>query len=692
MITGINWWMIIPVMATALVYAGLMYYRHPRLKLSATLKRFLFVLRFASVALIAFLLLAPHLIQTKKVVEQPLVIIAQDNSASIVSGSDADFYAGKYLDQLQALKSKLSNGFEVVSYTFGSELRNNDSVTYVDQATDISALLKDVSNTYYNRNVGALVLLSDGINNKGVQPELVATSFKIPIHSVALGDTVQHPDLGIADVRYNKMVFNQTDFPIEIAFKASKAKGQTAEIELLLDGVLVRQQSINITSEKLITDIKWMVSATQSGRKKLQINIKPLEGELQILNNQRTIYIDVLNEQQKVLLLAKAPHPDLGAFQSVFEDYYEVTTAYFRSWTLDQNKYSLIILHQMPAKGESLLMLNNLLRQQPDASVLFIVGVETDLTALNNLQQLVNIGGGGSTAVVDAFPMLKKEFSLFSLSDFVGDRLEKFPPLTAPFIDANLPVTFQTAIQQRIRGVETTIPLLGFASDQSRRYGFLVGTGIWKWRLADYQQNDNQVVFSELVGKTVNYLMVKKDPRRLQLFTENEYLLNEPIFFRAVLYNPAMEQVNDADLYLEIKHQESEKVYNFLFSRTDSTYQLNVGRLPAGAYNYTCELMYANEKLSFDGTFVVVESTLEGRNTVADHALLQRLSQLTGGSFRLPSEMDALPPQLLEDPSITSTATYNKMFEPIISLPAVLALLLLLLSLEWFLRKINGTY
>jgi hypothetical protein len=102
--------------------------------------------------------------------------------------------------------------------------------------------------------------------------------------------------------------------------------------------------------------------------------------------------------------------------------------------------------------------------------------------------------------------------------------------------------------------------------------------------------------------------------------------------------------------------------------------------------------MYANEKLSFDGTFVVVESTLEGRNTVADHALLQRLSQLTGGSFRLPSEMDALPPQLLEDPSITSTATYNKMFEPIISLPAVLALLLLLLSLEWFLRKINGTY
>ena len=82
MITGINWWMIIPVLTTALVYAVVMYYRHPRLKLSPTLKRFLFVLRFAAVALIAFLLLAPHLIQTKKVVEQPMVIIAQDNSAS----------------------------------------------------------------------------------------------------------------------------------------------------------------------------------------------------------------------------------------------------------------------------------------------------------------------------------------------------------------------------------------------------------------------------------------------------------------------------------------------------------------------------------------------------------------------------------------------------------------------------------
>lgn len=692
MITGINWWMIIPVMATALVYAVVMYYRHQRLKLSPTLKVFLFVLRFSAVALIAFLLLAPHLIQTKKVVEQPLVIVAQDNSASIVSGSDAGFYTKNYLDQLQTLKSKLSDRFEVVSYTFGQELQKNDSITFDEQVTDISALLNTVSNTYYNRNVGALVLLSDGINNKGIQPELVATSFKIPIHSVALGDTVQHPDLGIADVRYNKMVFNQTDFPIEIAVKAIKAKGQTTEMELLLDGVLVQQQRINITSEKQVTDIRWRVSATQSGRKKLQINIKPLEGELQTLNNQRTIYIDVLNEQQKVLLLAKAPHPDLGAFQSVFEDYYQVTTAYFRSWKLDQNKYSLIILHQLPAKGENAEMLKNLLRQQPDASVLFVVGAETDFTAFNNLQQLVNLTGGGSTAVVDAFPLLKKEFSVFSLSDFVGTRLEKFPSLTAPFIDANLPVTFQTAIHQRIRGVETTIPLLGFASDQARRYGFLMGTGIWKWRLADYQQNDNQVVFNELVGKSVNYLMVKKDPRRLQLFTENEYLLNEPIFFRAVLYNPAMEQVNDADLYLEIKHQESGKAYNFLFSRIDSTYQLNVGRLPAGAYNYTSDLLYANEKLSFDGTFVVAESTLEGRNTVADHALLQRLSQLTGGSFRLPSELEALPTQLLQDPSITSTATYNKMFEPIISFSAILALILLLLSLEWFLRKINGSY
>jgi hypothetical protein len=692
MVTGINWWMIFPVLAIGLVYAAVMYYRYPRLKLSKSLKGFLFVLRFVVVALIAFLLLSPFFIQTKKVLEQPIVIVAQDNSASIVSGNNTDFYSGEYLQKLNALKEKLSNAFDVVSYTFGQELQKNDSITFDEQATDISAVLNSVSNTYYNRNVGAVVLLSDGINNKGIQPELVASTFKIPIHAVALGDTMQHPDLSIADVRYNKMVFNQTDFPVEIALKAMKAKGQTAELELLLDGVSVHQQRINVTSDKLITDIRIMVSATQSGRKKLQIKIKPLAGELQTLNNQRTIYIDVLNEQQKVLVLAKAPHPDLGAFQSVFEDSYQVTTAYLRSWKADQNKYSLIILHQLPTKSESLERIQNLLKQQPDASVLFVVGSETDLTALNSLQPLLRFTGSGSVAMVDAFPLLKKEFSLFSVSDFVKDRLEKFPPLSVSLFDVSLPVNFQTAIQQRIRGVETNIPLLGFASGLSQRYGFVMGTGIWKWRLADFQQNDNQQTFSEIVGKTINYLMVKTDPRRLQLFTENEYLLNEPIFFRAVLYNPAMEQVNDADLYLEIKHQESDKAYNFLFSRIDSTYQLNVGRLPAGAYSYSSELIYANEKLRFDGSFVVVESTLEGRNTVADHALLQRLSQLTGGSFRLSDEMEALPELLLKDPSITSTVTYNKVFEPIISLPAILALILLLLSLEWFLRKINGSY
>ncbi|MGC8141412.1 hypothetical protein ACP3W2_28825, partial [Salmonella enterica] len=63
-------------------------------------------------------------------------------------------------------------------------------MTQKGQYTNISKALSTIARQYYKKNVGAVVLLSDGIVNQGVNPELIVENYPFPIYSVTLGDTV----------------------------------------------------------------------------------------------------------------------------------------------------------------------------------------------------------------------------------------------------------------------------------------------------------------------------------------------------------------------------------------------------------------------------------------------------------------------------------------------------------------------
>jgi len=85
-------------------------------------------LRFILVASIAFLLLNPLIRSVSRHSEKPIIIFAQDNSASLVASVDSAYYKGAYLDNLQKLKEELSNKYEVAGYVFGETARTGNEV------------------------------------------------------------------------------------------------------------------------------------------------------------------------------------------------------------------------------------------------------------------------------------------------------------------------------------------------------------------------------------------------------------------------------------------------------------------------------------------------------------------------------------------------------------------------------------
>jgi hypothetical protein len=91
------------------------------------------------------------------------------------------------------------------------------------------------------------------------------------------------------------------------------------------------------------------------------------------------------------------------------------------------------------------------------------------------------------------------------------------------------------------------------------------------------------------------------------------------------------------------------------------------------------------------GEFAVVQRQAELQNLTADFDLLRKLSAATGGKFFEASNIEGLNRELSKKEAssvIHTEETYNSL----VTLKWVFWALLLLVSVEWFLRKYFGSY
>ena len=109
--------------------------------------------------------------------------------------------------------------------------------------------------------------------------------------------------------------------------------------------------------------------------------------------------------------------------------------------------------------------------------------------------------------------------------------------------------------------------------------------------------------------------------------------------------------------------------------------------LAPGHYGYTATTTLAGKSHKAVGSFIVEELNLEELSLVADHALLATIATTTGGEMIYPHEVDRLP-QLLAARDDLKTVVYpHTRYTDLLNLPWLLVLLVLLLSVEWAVRK-----
>jgi hypothetical protein len=686
-------WLMMFCLLAGIVYAGALYFRDRFNRTYGTpLATALGVLRFACVTLLSLFLLKPLIKTIDRTVEKPIVVIAQDNSQSLVVGADSNYYNNEYKNQLAELAASFGEDYDVRTFIFGERVHEGiDSLSYDEQLTDYSDFLEEIYTRFSGRNLGAIIMASDGLYNKGSNPVHSYKKLNVPVYTIALGDTTIHKDALIANVAANRLAYLGNRFPMEIMVEGRKAAGEVVTLTVSRKGNNLYSQTIPFTEERSFQKIPLTLDAGEVGLQRYTVSISRLQDEITYANNSKDIFIDVLDSRQKVLILAYAPHPDLQAIRSAISENesYQVDVQLAKEFNDNLQDYSMIVWHQLPSLGGigSSLITTAIEKKIPG---LFVWGAATDFNAFNALNLGVSLGNYRSNAT-DIQGSMQESFTTFNWETSFPSLVRMLPPLPVPFGDLSFSPGIQTAIVQQVGTIKTSKPLIAFNEIRESKFGFILGEGIWRWRNTCFQQSESHDSFNELITKSIQYLAAKDDKSLFRVNGKNDFSENEDIVFEAELYNASYEAVAGREISMRIKNDEG-KEFSYLFSANGDLYRLNAGRLPVGNYTYEAKASSEGNVLSERGEFSVSPLQLEIINTIANHRLLNQFARENNGVMVGPSEMKKLTEEILAKKEIVSVSYENKQLDELINVRWICALILILLSTEWLLRKRAGTY
>jgi len=664
----------LPIMySLACLFLGIGYayflYRKEVLLKAKKLKQLLFIIRTFFITLLAVLLLNPVVKSIHKTKHKPIVILAQDISESI-----PDSFALQLLTQI----SEQLTDFEVHEFSFSDKVNKGFSSNNSGLTTNYSNLFQDMNSRFANQNIAGLVLATDGLYNSGSNP-LYDNRINFPIYPIAQGDTLIKRDISIAKVLKNEIAFLGNTFPLEVTLSAQQCKGEHVQIEIWNKGNKIHTENRIISTDDEYQKVKINLLAENVGLQHYTISVSQFRNEENSRNNSYTAYVEVIDSRYKILLLTEKTHPDIAAYKSAIEKNknYAVEQVNVIDFNGNFEAYQLVVIFGIQKN-------NPLLTQLEKANVPLLV---FDIQQNSNLK-LTSAFSFKSRGSLEEVKAVKSEsFSKFTFSPELLNLIHDAPPLQTPFGKYTLQIGAEVVIAHQVGMQVTSKPIILIDEANGRKLAFITAEGFWKWKLYDYANAKNNEAFDELFSKLTQYLVLQEDKSKFRIDYKKQFAENSNIYFEASLYNESYELINDKEISLVIQNEKGDE-FDYEFSKSLERYNLNVGVLDVGKYTFLAKAK--GSELINKGSFDVRAIQLEQLYTVANHKLLFQLANSSGGKLFYPNQSDEIITAIKGSKNNFISVSSKEKLKGMINIPLILLSLLVLISLEWFLRKYNG--
>lgn len=665
-------------------------------------KTILFLLRALGISALILMVFEPVLtIGIKKtLLPKHYIFIDQSKSMSIKEPGFDKPAEVKLL--LSAIKDNRENlNFEF--YSFGANvLRTHpDSVSFNEALTNFS--LPSVMLKKFENPVSA-TFISDGIQTEGVHPAGELEKAAIPVFAFAIGDTAKKKDLFIGEILANEYLYNGVKSEIKVFVINNGYGAIESELEFLDEDKRIELRKITLQEGSNL--FRFNYTPTGYGEKRIRFAITPLDDEKNKKNNSKNAFIKVRESKLKITLVGGAPSADFSFISNslsadtniVLYSIVELGNGKFSS-PIDKKRLdstAVLFLVNFPSQSSSLMLLDDIIKMITEKNIPFFImaGESTNFSLLARLSSFLPVTISGSIVKfiqAQIFPDdVKKEHPIISVTpDKNNSFWETLPPINVAQSSITVKPGSEVLLYAKVNNVLTKIPVLITKNIAGLRTIYLSSNDIWKWKL---QGKDSQSIgFDRFIQNSLKWLASAGQKEKFSIRTaRKEYSPGETVEFIAELYSETYEPIESGEINVNIKAGSDE----YPISLTSLGNGIYSGEfIPKNENDYSYEAIAVAQSGLVEkatGRFIVGGNEIEFYNTTSDYNFLISITRpfkgnvyFSGAVSEYLSRLKALDKKASREYVHTFEWQYYTDY-------SVLIIIILLFSIEWFIRKREG--
>ena len=643
--------------------------------------KFLLTIRFILYLIILFLLLNPVLnisYQSDRILNWNIFL---DNSSSIKYHKTPSLNSIK--SGYQEIRAKLlEKNISFNSFIFDNKIdliqaSNFDGDGLTTNYWKVFDLIVDSE-----KNLAGAIIISDGIITEGKNSVDDLINLKIPIHVIGIGERSELVDISIHSLDVPTVVLKGDKVDLKVTIQSLGNINERLSLSLYRESKLLGSKPIRLSGMGSKNEANFRFNAKEIGRQKFEVRVSSVKDEINIQNNRQYFSLLILKDKYKVALITGSPNKNTSPIKKIIkkneriklDHYVRVRDQKFKPdiknfW---KSPYELIIFDNYPIKPLSpnfiRILGKKLITNQ--SGLMHVTGPNQNNKSLNGINSILGI------TLVDSTQISEKvywDFIKTNNSDIDYPPLEQSLFLIGESTTADSLAIFESGWPLWLRNNNNNFRSVIFATSELNV-------------LYHFQDNENQNnLFNSILNTEVGWLL------KTDASNENYFRLNKDSFQQGEMIKLTGTQpfdspsfVNSINFTIVKDHEEKyygDIDYNYERDRWEGEFRAS----KPGSYLYKLFMAESNQPFQ-TGTFKVLESQIELNQVYLNQDLLKNISKNTNGKYFHWDDRD----ELLK---LISPKVRREFKADIIKLTEsrfVLIMLIILLCIEWTLRRIKG--
>jgi len=676
------------------------YYKYTLPPLGRALKLTLVAVRGITISLVVLILFEPSIAVKTNKTKLKTTAVFLDNSGSVSK------YKNEALNLLSSLKETFSDkNLPLKFYSFAEKVKsiNPDSlenISFKRNSTNFNQLFDSLKKA---DNLSGAVIISDGDYNSGRNPVNLSEQSGVRIFTVGLGDTVAQKDISVNQITKNELIYKNKKTTIGVEIKSTGFTGDKVEVILSKGKTAIEKKAVEL-NESGITELQFEFTQAQTGQRRLTFSVSTLPGEISKLNNRKTFYLNVLKGKINVLMITSSPSADFGFIFNSLKSNPDIhpmkildlknnpAAAINYSNKLDSSDALILLGFPLQSSDRTLTKTIEKLITNSKKPFFIFVSEETGTKFLKNIQNGTGIVFQNRIKkMVEVQPIPVDEENVLIANNGAGypGLWEDLSPIGLIPVQPKIPPGTNTILKSRINGAETNFPVYISHNMNGVRSLTFMGKNIWRWKLSP--KDNSSMFYDELIVTAVKWLNAANLKKKISVEpVKRVFASGERIYFVGDIFDDALNPVENADVKVRISGDDYSSTISLLHYG-GGIYKNSAEALAGGNYKYESEIKMRSQKVKIiTGNFSVEKFSVEKLNSTRNRNILNLVAASTRGKYYDIENSSSLIKLLASNSNSMKKTIVIKSEYNLWQYEFTLILIILLFSLEWFLRKRAG--